>query len=185
MPLTLNNYGATSILALNRYTITATTVTAQHKQFQQFTELKYYIIRNFIEPLMDRRYNDVAMNYHNFEYMTEQIEKYKNVEGFEDDYVIFSKIIEILKTTSAVGIGYTELQKKFSAGSQMGMLFRTSRIVLKPEYEVYNVIYGPPVKDEHTGRRKYDSDRIERIRTILRQDRGAMIWEIRARLGLG
>tara|TARA_Y100000591_G_scaffold333255_1_gene375043 strand:- start:2761 stop:3393 length:633 start_codon:yes stop_codon:yes gene_type:complete len=132
---------------------------------QEYLDFKLLVIKNYIEPLMNKEYEYLKYNYHMVETTLENIKKYSNQN--KQDIELFTKILKIIKNTIDLHISFTETEKKlYGIEGITQLLVRTSRIVLSAKYEIYNNLFGEPGIIE--GARNYDSRLLDKIDDLLK-----------------
>ena len=128
---------------------------------RDYLDFKLQVIKNYIEPLMNKEYEHLKYNYHMIDATLERIKKYGNEQN-KQDIELFTKILKIIRNTIDMHISFTNTEKKLYGLSGISQLMvRTSRIVLSAKYEVYNNLFGRPGIND--GITNYDNDIIDRI----------------------
>lgn len=134
---------------------------------QEYLDFKLKIIKNYIEPLMNKNYEYLKYNYHMIEETLENIKKYSNANN-KDDIDLFTSILKIIRNSVDIHISYTETESKlYGTKGVSKLIVRTSRIVLEAKYEIYNNLFGVP-KKSGDGILVYDDDLIDRIDNLLK-----------------
>lgn len=133
---------------------------------QDYLDFKLMVIKNYIEPLMNKEYEYLKYNYHMVESTLEHIKKYSGFEN-RQDIELFTKILKVIKNTIDLHISYTETEKKlYGVEGITQLLVRTSRIVLSAKYEIYNNLFGEPKVVD--GTKNYDDRLIDKIDGLLK-----------------
>jgi len=156
-----NSYGL-SLKGLNENTSMANSIVLS----QDYLDFKLQVIKNYIEPLMNKKYEYLRYNYHMIEETLERIKKYGNEQN-KDDIELFTKILKVIRNTIDMHLSFTETEKKlYGTAGITQLLVRTSRIVLDAKYEIYNNLFGKVgVVD---GVRNYDDLLVDRIDYLLK-----------------
>ena len=129
---------------------------------QDYLDFKLKVIKNYIEPLMNKKYEYLKYNYHMITDTLERIKKYSN-EHNKDDIELFTKILKVIRNTVNMHVSFTETENKLYGIKGISQLMvRTSRIVLAAKYEVYNNLFGIPDSGN------YDDSLIDRIAALLK-----------------
>ena len=132
---------------------------------QDYLDFKLMVIKNYIEPLMNKEYEYLKYNYHMIESTLEHIKKYGSPEN-RQDIELFTKILKVIKNTIDLHISFETEKKLYGVEGITQLLVRTSRIVLSAKYEIYNNLFGDPeIKD---GTKNYDNRLINKIDTLLK-----------------
>lgn len=128
---------------------------------KDYLDFKLLVIKNYIEPLMNKEYEYLKYNYHMIDATLERIKKYGNEQN-KQDIELFSKILKVIRNTIDMHISYTDAEKKlYGIEGITQLMVRTSRIVLDAKYEIYNNLFGMPRKED--GMANYDDILVERI----------------------
>ena len=133
---------------------------------RDYLDFKLQVIKNYIEPLMNKKYEYLRYNYHMIEETLERIKKYGNEQN-KDDIELFTKILKVIRNTIDMHLSFTETEKKlYGTNGVTQLLVRTSRIVLNAKYEIYNNLFGEVGKED--GVKNYDDGLIDRIDNLLK-----------------
>lgn len=133
---------------------------------RDYLDFKLQVIKNYIEPLMNKKYEYLRYNYHMIEETLERIKKYGNEQN-KDDIELFTKILKVIRNTIDMHVSFTETEKKlYGTNGVTQLLVRTSRIVLNAKYEIYNNLFGEVGKED--GVKNYDDGLIDRIDYLLK-----------------
>tara|TARA_B100001063_G_scaffold247284_1_gene292140 strand:- start:431 stop:1048 length:618 start_codon:yes stop_codon:yes gene_type:complete len=132
---------------------------------KEYLDFKLQVIKNYIEPLMNKQYEYLKYNYHMIDTTLERIKKYGNEQN-KSDIELFTKILKIIRNTIDIHVSFTETEKKlYGIKGVTQLMVRTSRIVLSAKYEVYNNLFGVP--EINDGVSNYDDALIDRIDELL------------------
>lgn len=133
---------------------------------RDYLDFKLQVIKNYIEPLVNKKYEYLRYNYHMIEETLERIKKYGNEQN-KDDLELFTKILKVIRNTIDIHVSFTETEKKlYGTNGVTQLLVRTSRIVLNAKYEIYNNLFGEVGKED--GVKNYDDALIDRIDYLLK-----------------
>jgi len=144
---------------------------------KDYLDFKLLVIKNYIEPLMNKNYEYLKYNYHMIDATLERIKKYGNEQN-KSDIELFTKILKVIRNTIDMHISFTETEKKlYGIDGVTQLMVRTSRIVLNAKYEVYNNLFGSP--GIVNGVSDYDDALVERIDTQLKTLRDPSFANIR------
>ena len=134
---------------------------------QEYLNFKLKVIKNYIEPLLNKEYEKLRYNYHMIAQVLENIKRYSSEQN-KDDIELFTKILKIIRNTIDIHVSYNEVENKLYGSRGLSQLMvRTSRIVLSAKYEIYNNLFGVPDKNNLNNLR-YDDGLLERIESLLK-----------------
>ena len=139
---------------------------------EQFIQLKLYLIKNFVEPLIYKDIKNVNLNLYNFSYILQKLNSFKDIERREVE--IYSTIVEFVPTAVAQFAHTAYIEKEFYGSKKMRVIgsWDLPAIVLKAEYEIYNGIFGRP---EAFG---YDPKILKEIKHIIETRPGIMLKDV-------
>lgn len=136
-----------------------------------FRKLKLYLIENFMEPLIYKELENVNLNLYNFSYILNRLSKFKSVDPKEVE--LYTKIVEFVQKTVATYNTTADLMARvYANGSMPNFVNELPMITLRAEYEVYNALYGRPVKFS------YNKKILREIKLILSQYPGILVKDI-------
>ena len=148
---------------------------------KQYTDFKQYIITNFLIPIMNRKYTEVTQNYYNFDYIIDRLNLFKNNRNKTDvEFII--QVMNILRYSTDIHMSFEEATRLlYGSEKQNRLLVETSRIVLKSQYEIYNLLFGIPNKHNPT-HMTYEIHMLNDIKAILDTYPGILFKDIYDRL---
>ena len=80
-----------------------------------------------------------------------------------DDLLLYKDILEMIEIVINEHNQLFDLEKeKYSLNNSNSLIYKTKMIRLKAEYEIYNLIYGKPDKNE-----LYDTNKLKIIKNLL------------------
>lgn len=134
--------------------------------------LKKYILTNYILPLYSEQWDVLNTNKFLIDENIMQLEKYLKMYKTDDllSLVELLKILKIVidKNEMLFGIESKMQGQKVDKNSVVNMVYRTTKIRLMPEYEIYHHIIGKPnMKLKET----YREDIIRDIKSLMIQER--------------
>ena len=122
------------------------------------SKLEQRIFDDFVVPLIQEDIDTLTKNEVLLLYYREQLEKTRVDKYFIDILDFVGKGIGLMEEIKG-------LRSKAYGGEGLGQLyFRTARVRLLPEYEIYNAVMGAPDIRKKEG---YSDERLERIRVLL------------------
>ena len=94
---------------------------------QEYLDFKLKVIKNYIEPLLNKEYEKLRYNYHMIEQTLENIKRYTNEQN-RTDIELFVKILKVIRNTIDIHVSYKETESKLYGSKRVFQLKRT-RIV--------------------------------------------------------
>lgn len=145
MPLNLtgnNNHNELNLTGKTDYNI--------NNSFK-INKLKRHILSNYVIPLYSEQWNILNKNKLLIDESIKQINIYYKLYKL-DELTLFLellKIIKILFNTNELLIDLEDKTKaKYDKNNIINMVYKTTKIQILPEYEIYNSIIGKPNKKE-------------------------------------
>jgi hypothetical protein len=149
------------------------TITGKNNEFKknipsEIKELKIKIMKTIILPLISRQWKMLYQNIFALDFLRKKVKFYYNVYKL-DELLIYIDILNILEVIIGEHIQLEDLEKKLYGAnnentSVTSLIYKTTMIRLKPEYELYDNIIGKPKKDKN---QVYNSIIIEDIQKLL------------------
>ena len=134
-------------------------------------KLKKSIIDNFIIPIHLNNWTSIKENFFLLDKIQQKINKYK--DNYDNhDLEIYEHLITFIKNIFDQHNEFQELESKLYGKNTLEnnlatLIYKTPTIRLKPEYEIYNLIFGKPdKKNEET----YNMSYINEIQQMLNED---------------
>ena len=124
--------------------------------------LKTQILDNLMLPLIQNNWKYINNNFFMINSLKQKTEsfylKYKI-----DDLLLYKDILEMIEIVINEHNQLFDLEKeKYSLNNSNSLIYKTKMIRLKAEYEIYNLIYGKPDKNE-----LYDTNKLKIIKNLL------------------
>lgn len=140
---------------------------SNHSSFNEPTEvkqIKIQIMNKLFIPLAANKWEYLKENTFIIDIILRKISNYYNKYKIEDllMYIEFIKAYDIIINER---IQLENVEKKMYDHLGTAFVFKTNMIKLKPEYEIYNLIYGRPKKGE-----TYNTIIISHIKTLIQID---------------
>jgi len=131
--------------------------------------LKKHILTNFIIPLYSEQWETLNKNKLLIDENIKQLEKYYKMYKI-DDLLSFLELLNILKIVIDKNEIVKDLENKnntkYDKNNIINMVYRTTKIRLIPEYEIYNYIIGKPNRKLNE---TYDETIINDIKHLMSQ----------------
>ena len=128
---------------------------------------KIYIMNHIIFTLVSRQWKKLQENLYCLDNIKKKIDTfyhyYKN-----DDLFIYREIINALEVILSEHMQLEELEKSVYGTSKdlSTMIYKTALVKLKPEYEIYDIIFGRPLRSKNEEYKQYIIDEIQHLLTI-------------------
>jgi len=167
----------TNIIMNNKMTTVSLTGKNQHnlnnisgKSFSQkdlpyeVNRSKIYIMNHIIFPLVSRQWKKLQENLYCLDNIKKKIDTfyhyYKN-----DDLFIYREIINALEVILSEHMQLEELEKSVYGTSKdlSTMIYKTALIKLKPEYEIYDIIFGRPLRSKSEEYKQFIIEEIQKL----------------------
>jgi hypothetical protein len=130
--------------------------------------IKIYILNNLIIPLISKQWDLLHENMFFVENSIKKIDYYSKMYK-ADDLIIYKELLKAIEIILYEHYQLEDLEKKIYTGTNnlASMIYKTSMIRLKPEYEIYDIILGAPNKNNNE---KYNEIIINDIAHMLSLD---------------
>ena len=134
-------------------------------------KLKKSIIDNFIIPIHLNNWTSIKENFFLLDKIQQKINKYK--DNYDNhDLEIYEHLITFIKNIFDQHNEFQELESKLYGKNTLEnnlatLIYKTPTIRLKPEYEIYNLIFGKPDKKNQE---TYNMSYINEIQQMLNED---------------
>lgn len=132
--------------------------------------IKTHILKNFVIPLYSEQWDVLNKNKFLIDENIKQLEKYYKMYKL-DDLLLFLELLNVLKIVIDKNEVLKDLENKHNAkydkNNIINMVYRTTKIRLIPEYEIYNYIIGKPNRKLN---QTYDETIINDIKQLMKQE---------------
>lgn len=156
-----------NLTGMHHYNKTTLTGTCENKVKPSYkiNQLKKYILTNYIIPLYSEQWDIINNNKLLIDATIIQINNYYKLYKLEE-LNLFLELLHILKLLFIKNELLIDLEDKtkktYNKNNIINMVYKTTRIQLLPEYEIYNSILGKP-----TNKTPYNVDIINDIKMLL------------------
>lgn len=144
--------------------------TTENSEPFEVQQLKIQILNKIILPLLNNKWKYLEENVFILNIILEKLNLYY-IKFKLSDLLLYKEIVKSLEVIINEHFILTELEKKFYSGctddNSATLFYRTTMIKLKAEYELYNLIYGRPLKKNNE---IYNDEVIKEIRCLIRID---------------
>lgn len=131
-------------------------------------KIKTLILNNLLIPLISKQWDVLNENLFCLEKAKKKIDYYYDTYKL-DDLIIYKEIIRAFEYIISEHQQLTDLEKKMYGSTKdfSTLIYKTTMIRLKPEYEIYDLVIGKP--DRKTNE-KYNDIIIKDIEKLLKYD---------------
>ena len=134
-------------------------------------QIKEKIVKEYLVPLFANQWNILNENAYFIENVQKKINYYYQSHKLEE----LTAYNELLRVIQKLVENYQTLKTyenkahsvRLDANEVTSLIFKTTKIRLLPEYEIYNSILGKPKKELQE---KYDENIITEIKTLLKKE---------------
>jgi hypothetical protein len=149
-----------------------TTINNQNQIPIKIKQIQERILAEFLIPILSNQWNIVSENMFLIERIQKSISFYHNTYKLDEllIYIELLKAIQILmdnttnNSSNNNNVGNTNSN---NTKDVVSLLFKTAKIRLRPEYEIYNSVFGKPNKEL---KQTYNINIIKRIQDQLNQE---------------
>lgn len=135
----------------------------------EIKNLKIKIMNNIILPLISKQWKQLHENMFFLENIKAKLDNYYKLYKM-DDLLIYKDIVGAFELIFNEHRQLEDLEKQVYSsknGDFMSIVYKTTTIKLKPEYELYDAIFGKPKRDKN---QTYNDSAIIFIRRALTQE---------------
>jgi hypothetical protein len=129
----------------------------------EFKKIKIRILNMFVFPLLSKKWKVIKDNLFLLDQLKHKVDYFYNCFK-RDDILIYNDLLNMIDFLMQQQIQLEDMEKKLYGTSQkdqvISMVYRTTMIKLKPEYELYDNILGKPKREE---KQTYREDIIQDI----------------------
>lgn len=142
---------------------------------------KIYIMNNIILPLISKQWNQLKENLFCLDNIKKKLDTYYRLYKIED-LQIYKELINAFEVILSEHSQLEELERTIYGDSKdmTTMIYKTAMIRLKPEYEIYDIIFGRPLRSKNED---YNLQIVQQIELLLKID-GITFNKIRDYLAL-
>lgn len=144
---------------------------------EEYVSLKEFINLNFMTPMVEKKMELVKLNAFNFEYLSKKLHNYKLV--FKDAEM-FIKLIDSIRAAIEISDENEKLNEiVYGNSKETSLVFKTTAVEFKPEYQIYLSIFGKPETFE-----EFNEGELTKIKGILDSNPTLPYRELITKLGL-
>jgi hypothetical protein len=149
----------------NKLNLTGKSQLKEQNVSLEIKKMKILILNNLILPLISKQWKQLHENLFCIDNAKRKIEFYYNTYKL-DDLLIYKEIIKAFELIIYEHQQLEDLEKKMYSESKdfSTIIYKTTNVRLKPEYEIYDNILGKPDKKLNE---KYDEEIINYIQRLL------------------
>lgn len=136
----------------------------------EIKNIKIQIMNNIIFPLFSKNWNILKENYFLVDNYKRKIDFYYDSYKL-NDILIYKEILKLTDILCEKNVQLEEIEKNIYSSkeknSMLSLMYKTTMIKLKPEYEIYDNIFGKPQRSKN---QFYNEDVINDIVKLLNTD---------------
>jgi hypothetical protein len=135
----------------------------------EIKNLKVKIINTIILPLISKQWDQLYENMFFLDNIKRKLDRYYQMYKLED-LILYKDIICAFERVINEHTQLVDLEKKISTtkgGDFTSIIYKTTMIRLKPEYEIYDAVFGKPKRERN---QIYNEDAISFIQKALLKD---------------
>jgi len=119
----------------------------KHDLSEEIKNLKKNIINKILLPIASKQWKKIEENMFSFEKINKQIDKHSHEE---DDLLVYKDVLKALEQVVYEHKQLEELERTMygTASDISTLIYKTTMIRLKPEYEIYDAIFKKPSKSK-------------------------------------
>lgn len=132
----------------------------------EIKRIKIEIMKNFLLPLISKQWSVLHENMFMLEKIKKKVDLYYSTYQL-DDLLLYKEMINAFEIMIFEHDQLDTLEKQMyrSEDNISTVIYKTSMIRLKPEYELYDLIVGKPIRRKNE---KYDEATIHYIHSLLK-----------------
>jgi len=136
---------------LNKYCLTGKSIKYVSNVPYEINKLKIRILDMFILPLLSRQISKIQENRFLLDSFKEKLLSYYKLYKLEE-LMLYNDLLSVFEVFADQQIQLEENDKELykntaSKNEVISMMYRTTMIKIKPEYELYNAILGRPKRE--------------------------------------
>ena len=159
--------------SINKLNLTGKTNTYISNIPFEIKKLKIRIMNTLILPLISKQWINMKKNMFLLDSFKQKIDYYYNSYKLEE-ILLYKDILQLCEVFIAQSNQLEEIEKKIYSSSNLkesdkniSLIYQTTMIKLKPEYELYDNILGKPLKSK---KQKYNDDIINDLQKWMTMD---------------
>jgi hypothetical protein len=113
--------------------------------------LKSRILNQFLLPLFSQQWETLYQNVLFLDVFQQKIRSYSHISSWREELAMYSEMLELLEKVLEDHRQLEEIERKTYTGIDkevMSFVYKTTAIRLKPEYEIYDVVFGKPQREK-------------------------------------
>ena len=129
---------------------------------------KIFIMNTIIIPLISKQWNKLQENLYCLDKIKKKMDTYYRYYKIED-FIIYKELINAFENILSEHKQLEELEKTVYGTSKdlSTMIYKTALVRLKPQYEIYDIIFGRPIRSKNE---EYNQNIIDEIENLLKVD---------------
>ena len=134
----------------------------------EIKRLKTLILTQIFIPLISNQWETLYQNVLFLEPLKKKIHLFHSFSVWREELAIYSEILNLMEKVVSEHRQLEEIEKKMAGSSVtedlVSLVYKTTAIRLKPEYEIYDVIFGKPQREKNE---KYREEILQDIQKML------------------
>ena len=134
----------------------------------EIKQLKTVILTQILIPLLSNQWETLYQNVLFLEPLKKKIHSFHSFSVWREELSIYSEILNLLEKVIGEHRQLEEIEKKMTGSSVsedlVSLVYKTTAIRLKPEYEIYDVLFGKPQREKNE---KYREEILQDIQKML------------------
>ena len=166
----MTSHSLTGKNTINIHNLKGMSITEKNSVPSKIKKLKEKILEDYLLPLFTKNWNTLYENNYFIENIQKNIQYYYNTYKL-DELTIYNELLKVIKILidnyQTLENYENKTKQHFDPNQITSFIFKTTKIRLLPEYEIYDNIVGKPKKEL---KQKYNDDIICIIKKLLKQE---------------
>jgi len=135
----------------------------------EIKQLKTVILTQILIPLLSNQWETLYQNIFFLDILKKKIKSYHSFSGWREELSVYLDMLNLLEKVVSEHRQLEEIEKKMygsvGGGEEVvSFVYKTSAIRMKPEYEIYDAIFGKPQREKNE---KYREEVLQEIQRML------------------
>ena len=155
---------------INFLNLKGTTICQKQPISLKIKRIKQQILEHYLVPIFSNNFEILNQNLFLVDKIQKNLTSYYNTYKLDElsIYIELLKIVKILSENNKLVQDYeNKSNKKLNANEVSSIFFKTTKVRLLPEYEIYDSIIGKPKKELNE---KYNFEIIQYIEQLMRTE---------------
>ena len=165
----MTSHSLTGKNTINIHNLKGMSITEKNSVPSKINKLKEKILEDYLLPLFTKNWNTLYENNYFIENIQKNIQYYYNTYKL-DELTIYNELLKVIKILidnyQTLENYENKTKQHFDPNQITSFIFKTTKIRLLPEYEIYDIILGKPNRNNNE---KYDVMIISEIEFLLKK----------------